>query len=141
VHRGRTNPSHAHATNLRPLASDLAQFVVDKRQELRVGVWIALVHGGLMQANTQRGPLRTRDVRRFRRKVQGRRKAPGMKSPLILVEDRCKGKQAITANVLAFPTDFAENDHVDYRDSHDYRAKPVQVHDTSDYHIRSKSHV
>jgi hypothetical protein len=27
------------------------------------------------------------------------------------------GKQVITAKALAFPTDFAENDYVDYRDA------------------------
>ena len=51
-----------------------------------------------------KAPLRMRDVRRFRRKAQGKRKAPGMKSGIILVEDQCKGNQAITAKVLVIAT-------------------------------------
>ena len=49
-----------------------------------------------------KAPLRTRGVRRFRRKVLGKRKATWMKSSIILVEDQCKGKQAVTAKVLLF---------------------------------------
>jgi hypothetical protein len=44
-----------------------------------------------MQARTNEAPIRMRDVRRFRRKVLRKRKAPGMKSSIILVEDQSKG--------------------------------------------------
>ena len=41
-----------------------------------------------------KAPLHTRGVRRFRRKVLGKRKATWMKSSIILVEDQFKEKQA-----------------------------------------------
>ena len=40
-----------------------------------------------------------------------------MKSSIILVEDQCKGKQAVSAKLLAIATNFQEYDHVDYRDA------------------------
>jgi hypothetical protein len=115
------------------LRRQLPQLVVNEGQKLLGGLRVALVDGGqdardfthrlssadgiLTQANTKRGPLRTRDVRRFRRKVQGKRKAPVMENPIILVIDQYKGKQAITAKVLTFEAKSAENVHVDYHDA------------------------
>ena len=122
-----------------PLRRQLAQLVVDQRQQLLGGVRVALLDGvehlgdrvhrqapravpiaraaeaPLPEGRTRRmragvasgatvrrasprrpgqknAPLRTRDVRRFRRAALGKRKAPGMKSRIILAADGRKGK-------------------------------------------------